>query len=358
MDKPALPDDRQVQFVGEGAANVVFNVEVHPGKPAYPGTYRTITHFISTTGTALTEVGYLLRVPKAGTSAFSYQDLQEYWETTVAPLFRPGLLVGQSLVSLEGEGIVSKLNAVLEENEHARRKDFRGSRVANANHGMLVEDMRRRDASDWAIEFKPKWLSQSSAAPPDATRCRNCAREAYRASKDGKVLGSQGHLRPLCPLALVYGRDLPCKDEGCRTGESGCEDPDCEVGAMASALLSGVDDTLDEDVRGNYRGQLSRWIRLNELLPLLQSLQIACDTGLQSDQELNMTLRDCACFVRLSLSGRPVEARLGDLDRKNGAAKRQYWEDTERKLVDGGYYEGKEVPRQSTACWLERTIQR
>jgi inositol-pentakisphosphate 2-kinase len=51
---------------------------------------------------------------------------------------------------------------------------------------------------------------------------------------------------------------------------------------------------------------------------------------------------------------RHVEAKLGDLDRKNGSAKREYWDEMEKKLAGGGYYEGKEQPRQRTACWLER----
>jgi len=303
----------------------------------------------------LTDTGYLLRVPKAGTSAFSYEELQEYWEKTVAPLFEDGrLLVKQSLISLKGSGIVPKLNATLAEVGATRRQDFQGSRVADVECGMLVQDMRGRDAHDLVLEFKPKWLSQSPAAPPDATRCRNCAREAYRANKDGKTLGSTGRA-PLCPLKLVHLRETACDHE--QAGHKGQENPDCEICATAAALLLRSRHSADQSHIAPYKARLAHWIRRNELLPLLRRLQVACDAGLESDRELNMTMRDCTCFVRMSSKpGTPVDARLGDLDRKNGAAKRAYWEEMERKLAEGGYYEGKEVPRQRTTCWLERGL--
>lgn len=51
---------------------------------------------------------------------------------------------------------------------------------------------------------------------------------------------------------------------------------------------------------------------------------------------------------------RPVEARLADLDMKNWEAKLGYWRATEQELIDGGFYEGREVPRVQTFCLLER----
>lgn len=39
---------------------------------------------------------------------------------------------------------MSKLNTLLSEDETSRRDDFRGGRVADAEFGMLVEDMRKR----------------------------------------------------------------------------------------------------------------------------------------------------------------------------------------------------------------------
>lgn len=61
----------------------------------------------------------------------------------VRPLFEPEDLVQQRLVKLGGEEVVSCLNAALALKEETRRADFRGSRVAVAEYGMLVEDMRQ-----------------------------------------------------------------------------------------------------------------------------------------------------------------------------------------------------------------------
>ncbi len=70
-----------------------------------------------------------------------------------------------------------------------------------------------------------------------------------------------------------------------------------------------------------------------------------------------MTLRDCSCFVRIpAAEDEPVEARLADLDKKNWAAKLEYWREIERVLLEGGYYMGMEQPRQETDCLLERMV--
>ena len=37
-DKTVLPPDCQADFIGEGAANVVFHVRLPRGGPAFPGT--------------------------------------------------------------------------------------------------------------------------------------------------------------------------------------------------------------------------------------------------------------------------------------------------------------------------------
>ena len=71
-----------------------------------------------------------------------------------------------------------------------------------------------------------------------------------------------------------------------------------------------------------------------------------------------MTLRDCTCFVRIPAdASAPVEAKLADLDKKNWAAKLGYWQATERRLIEGGYYAGWEGPPPEgvrTDCQLER----
>jgi inositol-pentakisphosphate 2-kinase len=105
-------------------------------------------------------------------------------------------------------------------------------------------------------------------------------------------------------------------------------------------------------------------LQTNALLPRLRAAQLANDVagplGVDAHDDtaalqLAMTLRDCTCFVRIPGDpGLPVEAKLADLDKKNAAAKLGYWQTMERRLVEGGYYEGREGERVGTDCLLER----
>ncbi|AEO69202.1 uncharacterized protein THITE_2119339 [Thermothielavioides terrestris NRRL 8126] len=114
------------RLVGEGAANAVFEVVVPPSDRICREIFQ----------------GRLLRVPKAGTSAHSCFEIQEYWETAVRPLFEPEDLVQHQLIKLGQDAVTSQLNSALARADHFRRADFRGSRVAATEYGMLVEDMR------------------------------------------------------------------------------------------------------------------------------------------------------------------------------------------------------------------------
>lgn len=77
-----------------------------------------------------------------------------------------------------------------------------------------------------------------------------------------------------------------------------------------------------------------------------------------------MTLRDCTCFLRIPGEDddndvdsphrkKIVEARLGDLDKKNGSAKLASWQALERRLIDEGFYTRRR-PRGEWTCALER----
>jgi len=138
-------DDYQFKFVGEGAANFVFEIIVQPTDGARCSFLKSKTPYSPRSALRSTDLlpGKLLRVPKAGTQAHSYEELQEYWETVVAPLFEPGDLVQQQLVKFEDESVISRLNAALEDETDTRRTDFEGHRVAATEYGLLVEDMRQ-----------------------------------------------------------------------------------------------------------------------------------------------------------------------------------------------------------------------
>ncbi|KAK3302210.1 inositol pentakisphosphate 2-kinase-like protein [Chaetomium strumarium] len=337
-DAPVLPLSAASHcdfiFIGEGASNVVFEVDVQPNDEN-SSIFR----------------GHLLRVQKGGTKAHSYGELQEYWEAVVKPLFEPADLIQHRLIKIEDGAVISRLNAVLAQIEDARRLDFRGSRVAMAAYGMLVEDMRERHPDDLTLEFKPKWLAQSPNAPASATRCRNCAREALKHhTKLNGCHQTQRTTRPrriLCPFDI-----LTC---------ASCPDALSNVVAHLSSL-----DPLGRPqttIAAQYN-RLIQWLQTNTMLPRLRAAQLANDhTGpLRADAhdpdfQLAMTLRDCTCFVRIPADpALRVEAKLGDLDKKNWAAKLGYWQAIERRLIEGGYYEGREVPRVETDCQLERRL--
>lgn len=173
--------------------------------------------------------------------------------------------------------------------------------------------------TDTVFEFKPKWLAQSPSAPSTATRCRTCAREAQ---KQHKSKFKSKKPPPPCSLTLLSPTSPP------------------------TPLLHRLAGTTPLPAPAALR--LAHWLQTNTLLPRLRDLQVEFDPvgplaaheeGMERLQ-LAMTLRDCSCFVRIPADGDEVEARLGDLDRKNGEGKLGYWRETERGLVEGGWYGG------------------
>jgi inositol-pentakisphosphate 2-kinase len=160
-------NDYEFKFVAEGAANLVFEVVVPPkddnGSSIFDGEnpipipqYRPASD---------TRKGNLLRVPKAGTKAHPHEELQVYWETVVKPLFNPEDLVQHQLIRLEGNEVVSRLNAVLAQEDATRRVDFRGTRVAEAEYGMLIEDMRQSMPTPF---LGPLYFNPHSPPPQDS----------------------------------------------------------------------------------------------------------------------------------------------------------------------------------------------
>lgn len=360
----------EFKFISEGAANAVFEVTKQPdgrnGDRIFQGTSYALLLLPSRRRDGLTySTGRLLRVPKAGTKAHSYVELQEYWETAVKPLFRPEDLAQQMLIKLGDASVISRLNGTLEKEEDNRRPDFRGSRIALAEHGMLVEDMRPSmpqpphidsasfahipplpplppgHPDDFTLEFKPKWLAQSPNAPASATRCRTCALNAHRRHTRQEKAGNRAIPCPLRFLASTAPGSSP-------------------VVAILDYLSVPNPPLTPRAPTPEQRARLARWLQTNTLLPRIREAQLANDRGgpLAANAhdprlELAMTLRDCACFVRIPADpSAPIEAKLADLDKKNGEAKLGYWHAIERCLIEDGYYEERESPRQETDCQL------
>lgn len=359
----------QFKFIGEGAANVVFEI-IFPDQD--DGDHKILSIL----------QGKLLRVPKANTKAFPHPEILQYWESSISPLVDNPKddLVQQYLVRLDNS-IISQLNHVLAEQDSYRRHDFQGTKVAEeAEYGMLVEDMRKKSPTDLLLEFKPKWLTPSPTAPSTATRCRNCAREAYRLHKKLRSLSSQSpssvqdsdaltNNSIFCPLEylaaqsspsslarVIESMNLSATSVSEETQPATKENP---TGAKPAVSLDG--DGMDH-VDERFRVALVQWLQTNLLLPKLRDAQERLDPapeGTMDKEELAlaMTLRDCTCFVRISEDSKTgelrVEAKLADLDKKNWEAKLEYWKGMDGVLKEGGYYEGVEVPRVRTRCLVE-----
>lgn len=203
---------------------------------------------------------------------------------------------------------------------------------------------------DLAIQFKPKWLAQSPTAPLHAKRCRNCAREALRQVKSG--MQEDSSRRYICPLEL-----LNCQvDKG--YGDSRAR---YIMRQLASDLLGA---SPDPDFGNPAHVKLFKWFKTNNLLPMLEQVQVSLDEeGLimkdnLDEEELDqlsaaMALRDCSCYIRIPASNKPIEARLGDLDKKNASHKLDYWRSTEVELREGGFYTEEENPYQPVLCTLD-----
>jgi len=281
-------------------------------------------------------IGFLLRVPKAGKDSFPYEEHQAFFEKTIQKLFPPEELVEQRLVDIRSSGIIPQLNRLLEVRDSQRREDWRRTRVADVKYGMLVQDLRDLDFDKQrVIEFKPKWLSPSPNVPPGiiAVRCRSCARNAQQRS-----LGKQVQ-QNFCSLDLFI---------------AGMGGPGAE--SAARRVVEGIFSTQLLTVEAEQKERIVQWIQETTLFRRLSKAQTQANSlpflpELKRPREdlgslsRAMTLRDCAVFLIVPVDGnKPIEARLGDLDKKNFTKKISYWRDTERELIDGGYYQGTESP--------------
>lgn len=336
--------------------------------------------------------GQLLRVPKDESSGVSYAELQDYWENKVSPLFEPHELVQQRLVQLpQHPAFVDRLNTQLAQIEQngTRRHDFAGHRFSpkGMKTGMLVEDMRPQAASSASPgggadekdeegdgeddlftlhEIKPKWLHQSPRAPEGAEQCRNCAREVQRNLKNATR-------NPVfCPLNLVKATDFPRNQH--------------VAGDIRRAL--GISEAQSDSLQAWLRGssllrrlRAAQWDLDHAPEPVVSdsadddndssSVDIKKESGSEDDDQktgsgdddniarycLAMTLRDCSLFLRIprrpGCAADDVVAKLADLDKKNYAVKRQYWEGMEQGLHDKKlYWKDEDISAELTDCQL------
>jgi len=276
--------------------------------------------------------GYLLRLRKTVPWLFAVSDQHTALTRYIVPLFPPHHLLNHALVRLPPH-FLSELNKRLVTGEQNGFRDIARVGIylaADETHGTLIFDMQADPLrNEIAFEFKPKWLVQSPTAPCDSRRCRTCALAAMR----GKGAG-------FCPLDLV-------------------SDDRSSIGRAIDAIPS----LRNEPIWVRHR---ARDVMISSgILPHLRDLQRKLDpTGVLKLRENEVpddflvatTLRDCTMYVKIEVEGDGKgTARLGDLDiKKPKEGKLKYWKDVEQRLVDGGWYEGREVRRVRTNCRLER----
>jgi inositol-pentakisphosphate 2-kinase len=309
---------RPIKLIGEGAANVVFELDIPEGSK-WANDFK----------------GWLLRVAKAPASGqparFNYLKQQEFYAKQITPFLKTHA-IQQKLVVLRHTNIIPQLNAFLRSIDHQRKEKFRGSFVSESNWGLLVEDMRISDPKNSIlVEFKPKWLIQSPSAPQGAIRCRQCAMELFNYLRDPSPSRHTPEQKP-CPLTLA-NPDAPAAISS--------------PYRFAPKLASKAKDPMVRELLAKTAD--------HQVIRDLRWLQNLADTKgpLHADKNdpmfsLAMTVRDCTCFVQMNLGPhvppeQRLRVRLGDFDLKDTDIKFKRWTSAERDLIDSGCY---------TADWI------
>ena len=304
-----------LEYLAEGAANVVYKLRPHHAK--------------------------LLRLRKTRSSV-PYSEIVRSFNHIVAPLFPEDALIRPSLFKLPDDGLlIPTLNKALlaKETNGSRSEKRKGVYlVTDEEYGIFVQDMTPQNETERFIEFKPKWLLQSPSAPAMAKRCRTCAlREMRRADNVLVGRGDDG----FCPLDLLSSEDVVLED----VLRSLVSDNLGQVKAIFKEKVQpllirlralqveharvGLPDTDGDNISVSSYRDLGGSQETSVVFPMFDTL-------------IGMTFRDCSVFFRYDI-GKPdqeAEVKLADLDMKS--AKLRKWADTERQLIDGGWYTGTE----------------
>ncbi|KAI1368499.1 inositol-pentakisphosphate 2-kinase-domain-containing protein [Xylaria arbuscula] len=304
------PHTVNFEYVAEGRANVVYSVSESIDPTAPKGRFE----------------GTLLRVPKAtlGVTPCDYETLQAFHEGHVKERVGRQHLVPQALIQISAE-----VSQIL----HDKRNKVDDSEI-RPGYAMLIQDMRASPGYS-VLEFKPKWLAQSPIAPPDAKRCRTCAREAFRNSQ--KLAKGKAASTPICPLGLVHN------------------DPNAVMDTIK--LLAPEWTVRDHKRLADAFDRAGILKKLRELQTKGDPHRALLDNPSDPDFGLAMTLRDCSCYVRMpdDVDG-DIEIKLADVDKKNWEEKQTYWQESHWNLVNNGWYKGEEKVDTpiSTQCVLSQ----
>jgi inositol-pentakisphosphate 2-kinase len=292
--------------------------------------------------------------------------VQRYWENEVRPLFRDpdACLVRQQLVVVRRD-ISAACNRLLAaaEAEDERDDKFAGDWLCDGPQlAMIVDDMRPPPRSlDMMGEFKPKWLTQSPSAPVGSVRCRTCAtylRRFILKPSGSSLSGFQRACRlrlcdenPSPPQTPITEEAPSVPSPHSPMPKSRSDAPPLKRAATFPASVPRISSTSPSNAPADTpiwsKEALLSSIRAHPLMRELRTIQARLDTcgplaATQDDADFQkaMTLRDCTCYVYVSRSGgaTSISVRLGDLDRKDGTTKSDYWRRTEQTLIESGFY--------------------
>ncbi|KAF2114102.1 inositol-pentakisphosphate 2-kinase-domain-containing protein [Lophiotrema nucula] len=393
-------------FLAEGAANVVFSI--HPATAVDARTPGTLVLIQDAGGRPVDLRGHVLRVSKDNKNTRSGAEIKRDYEILIRPLFEDdddGYDFASHLPELDPIQLDSLV--IVDLNRQVSKQIYRqqiGTIPTNMgrmnNMALLMADMSSVPQEAFSIEIKPKWLSQSPNAIPNALRCRTCALQASKGGAPSDYI---------CPLQLGLGARKIIEPWLKRKVRK-----TIEIEEFALEPPPGVEQKIVE----HLTTYLAAGGEGHELLKHLRHLQtkhdpkgvLSCDeatvrradrltkryqeqhdhdeltspriSDLRStlrttegnqpgksdddftDQEIDaftkihnlqhaMTLRDCSLFIKVNYNSGDitVESKLGDLDFKS-KAKLEDWREKEEDLISGGWYKGFGTFQKSEPCLL------
>ena len=281
-----------------------------------------------------------------------------YFSHQVRGMFADDQVIDQGLLPTDADTMEALNDMLIAVEREGRRSAKRQGTFLKKDQEWIVvmTDMRPQTATQSMIEFKPKWLVQSPSAPANSNRCRTCALREMRES-DGRAKGeaemTTHKSKPFCPLDLLSDDIVTL-----RAIAKAVDAPDDKLELFAKGLLE--NDTIARLRKAQYKFNGATLKKIGEYEDIYKLLGVQRPESYTApdDVPMAMTIRDCTLFMRVDESNSPPtwECVLADLDMKKPSQENlDRWADTEKRLIDEGWYQGVESENMSNkkACNLQ-----